>query len=125
MTKPASRKDTLTLTMEEGKSKERSLADATVDPLAGAAATVHSMSKPLFGDNEVGEIYLALHDRVRDIRQNKLASVENMLTGQAAALNAIFYELARRSGANMGEYIEAAERYMRLALKAQGQCRAT
>ena len=26
---------------------------------------------------------------------------------------------------NMDEYIEATERYMRLALKAQGQCRAT
>ena len=32
---------------------------------------------------------------------------------------------ARRSGLNMGEYIEASERYMRLALKAQAQCRAT
>ncbi|WP_288935966.1 hypothetical protein [uncultured Sphingomonas sp.] len=40
-------------------------------------------------------------------------------------LNAMFLELARRSGANMGEYIQAAETYMRLALKAQAQCRAT
>src|SRR3954470_1381413 len=117
MAKPAIRKDTLTILGEEGKSKERSLADATIDPLAGAAATVNSMSKPLFGDNDLSEIYLALHDRARDVRQNKLASVENMLTGQAAALNSIFYELTRRSGANMGEYIEAADRYMRLALK--------
>ncbi len=37
----------------------------------------------------------------------------------------MFLELARRSGANMGEYIQAAEAYMRLALKAQAQCRAT
>jgi hypothetical protein len=48
-----------------------------------------------------------------------------MLTAQAAALNAVFLELTRRSGNNMGEYIDAADRYMRLALKAQGQCRAT
>jgi hypothetical protein len=33
--------------------------------------------------------------------------------------------LARRAALNMGEYINAAETYMRLALKAQSQCRAT
>jgi hypothetical protein len=44
---------------------------------------------------------------------------------QAHTLDTIFNELARRSAANVGEYMEAAERYMRLALKAQSQCRAT
>lgn len=48
-----------------------------------------------------------------------------MLITQAHTLDAIFNELARRSALNMGEYINAAERYMRLALKAQSQCRAT
>ena len=37
----------------------------------------------------------------------------------------MFAELARRAGNNMGEYINAAERYGRLALKAQSNCRAT
>lgn len=37
------------------------------------------------------------------------------LTTQAHTLDAIFNELARRSALNMGEYINAAERYMRLA----------
>jgi hypothetical protein len=41
------------------------------------------------------------------------------------ALDAIFASLARRAQMNMGEYMNAADRYMRLALKAQGQCRAT
>ena len=50
---------------------------------------------------------------------------EAMLTSQAVALNIIFAELARRAAMNMGEYIEATERYLRLALKAQAQCRAT
>ena len=48
-----------------------------------------------------------------------------MLTSQAAALNAIFGELARRAAMNMGEYLDATDRYLRLALKAQTQCRAT
>jgi hypothetical protein len=49
-----------------------------------------------------------------------------MLAIQAHTLDTIFNELARRSSANMVEgYGEAAERYMRLALKAQSQCRTT
>ena len=49
-----------------------------------------------------------------------------MLAIQAHTLDTIFNELARRSSSNMTEgYGEAAERYMRLALKAQSQCRTT
>jgi hypothetical protein len=48
-----------------------------------------------------------------------------MLMAQAAALNAIFTELARRAAVNMGEYLQATETYLRLALKSQAQCRAT
>ena len=48
-----------------------------------------------------------------------------MLVAQAHTLQARFYELARRAGFNLGEYINAGETYMRLALKAQSQCRAT
>ena len=54
-----------------------------------------------------------------------MAGPEAMLVTQAHALDSIFTELARRSALNMGEYIEASEKYMRLALKAQAQCRAT
>lgn len=49
----------------------------------------------------------------------------HMLAIQAVTLDAIFTEMARRSGLNMSEYIEASERYMRLALKAQANSRAT
>lgn len=50
---------------------------------------------------------------------------EQMLWSQAQALQSIFYEMARRAALNMGTYIEPAETYLRLALKAQSQCRAT
>jgi len=115
----------LNVTQEQGKSKERTLAEIALDPRAGAAAVVEWYSKGTFGPTEIQELYSALTDRARDVRDNKLGSVDTMLTSQAAALNAIFVELARRSQANLGEYLNAAERYMRLALKAQSQCRAT
>ena len=106
-------------------SKERQLADVSLDPLFGAAVIASSFGEGISGQTDFTATYEALHDRAKAIRGNKLASAENMLTAQAAALNAIFVELARRSGANMGEYIQTAETYMRLALKAQAQCRAT
>ena len=48
-----------------------------------------------------------------------------LLAAQAMTLDAIFTELARRSAINLGQHLDASERYMRLALKAQGNCRAT
>lgn len=56
---------------------------------------------------------------------NDLKEAESMLVAQASALNAVFCELARRAACNMGEYLGATETYMRLALKAQAQCRST
>jgi hypothetical protein len=42
---------------------------------------------------------------------------------QAVTLNAMFTQLANQS--IQSQYVEHLDRYMRLALKAQGQCRAT
>ncbi|KQS49735.1 hypothetical protein ASG20_12300 [Sphingomonas sp. Leaf198] len=113
------------MTEKLGVSRERQLADVALDPLFGSAVIASSFGKPFSGETDFTAFYEAMHDRARAIRDNKLDSAEDMLTAQAAALNAMFLELARRSGANMGEYIQAAETYMRLALKAQAQCRAT
>ena len=54
-----------------------------------------------------------------------LAMASKILAAQAITLDSMFAELARRAANNMGEYINAAERYGRLALKAQSNCRAT
>jgi hypothetical protein len=48
-----------------------------------------------------------------------------VLAAQVVTLDAMFAELARRTAMNMGDYINAAERYGRLALKAKSNCRAT
>jgi hypothetical protein len=49
-----------------------------------------------------------------------------MLVAQAHTLDALFHSFTYRSMRNSAEgYLPAAETYMRLALKAQSQCRAT
>ena len=52
-----------------------------------------------------------------------LGRVERMLIGQAITLDTIFANLAER--ASRQEYLKNMETYLRLAMKAQSQCRAT
>src|ERR1700749_2807632 len=66
-----------------------------------------------------------MREKARAVQAGNLAGLEEALTPQAVALDAIFNEMARRAALNMGEYINAAETYLRLGLKAQAQCRAT
>lgn len=50
---------------------------------------------------------------------------ERILLSQASALNVMYASLSRRAALNMGEYTQGAETYMKLALRAQNQCRMT
>jgi hypothetical protein len=60
------------------------------------------------------------------VGDGNLHRAESMLIAQAHTLDSIFASLANRASLNMNEgYLDAFEQYMRLALKAQGQCRAT
>lgn len=67
----------------------------------------------------------AYSDACTDIGSGDLSRASNMLTSQALTLDAVFTELLSRATKNIGQYPEAMERYMRLALKAQAQSRAT
>lgn len=90
-----------------------------------AAVTLQSYSKPQFGDLDLTGLVDELGAQTKAVQAGNLDTAEEMLLAQAHTLQAVFHELTRRAGMNMGEYISAAETYMRLALKAQSQCRAT
>jgi hypothetical protein len=77
------------------------------------------------GEVDLSELITDLQKKAESIQDGNMKPVEAMLYGQAMALQTIFTNLARRSAMNAGEYIDAADKYMRLALKAQSQCRAT
>jgi hypothetical protein len=105
--------------------RERLFADLTVEGLFTNAVILQSYSREVAGDIGITAAAQSLRRTVTAVNRGDLRCAETMLVGQAGALNVIFAELARRAALNMGEYPEAFERYMRLALKAQGQCRAT
>ena len=110
---------------EPKKSREKTLAELAICPAVNAAATVVLFGKGTMDNLEITETLEAVSENAAKVCKGDMTGPEQILVTQATALNSIFTELARRSGLNMGEYIEASERYMRLALKAQAQCRAT
>ena len=128
LTKPApkaDKKNILIVDKKPEKSKEQVHADLAVNPAVTGAVVVQSFGKSHIGPLEIGETLEAVMETTRKVKKGDMSGPEALLVSQAAALNSIFTELARRAGANMGEYMGAMESYLRLALKAQAQCRAT
>lgn len=64
-------------------------------------------------------------ERGKAVNDGDLAGLEGILTAQAVALNAVFSELARRGFTTLGHRLDAADGYIRLALRAQSQFRAS
>ena len=79
----------------------------------------------MVGPQKVEELISELKERNRAITEGKTEGLEAMLMGQAIALQAIFANLAHRSALNAGQNLQATETYMKLALRAQSQVRAT
>ena len=104
----------------------KEIAAQAVDPCVTSSAVVAAF----WGDTGGGTIdpqsgYEAVQAQVKQVRDGGLSGAEATLVGQAIALNVIFAEMARRGEAALNMPGNAAERYLRLAMKAQAQCRAT
>ncbi len=108
-----------------GKTVDRMEAELAQSPVYANAQTARTFSRGTFGVSGLTESVEALRDKVERVRTGSLSDAEAMLVSQATALDAIFTEMARRSALNMGEYLNSADTYMRLALRAQSQCRTT
>lgn len=107
-----------------GEDKAATLARNVTSPTVRGAVTTQAFSKA-YGEIDLQSLISELGKQCLTVRDGDMARAESLLTTQAHTLDAIFNELARRAALNMGEYINAAERYLRLALNAQSQCRAT
>jgi hypothetical protein len=115
----------LQMTSEPGKTTDRLMTDIVSQGLATNATVTARFSCADFGELSLTDMVASLRECGDAANRGDLTSAERMLHSQAVALNAIFGELARRAALNMGEYLPATETYLRLALKAQGQSRAT
>jgi len=108
-----------------GQTQEAHRAEVAYDPAVRSVAGAQDFIKGMLGAQGLTESLQALNAQVKEVQSGNLGGVEKTLVAQANTLDAIFNELARRAARNMGEHLSATEVYLRLALKAQTQCRAT
>ena len=91
-------------------------------PSMNAAVVMSEYAKP-FGEQDVSSLAEVLATAIHDIHGGDMKRAESMLFAQANALQSIFMNLALRASSQ--EYLKQWEGYLRMALKAQNQCRMT
>lgn len=113
----------LTVKMRKGQTEERAFAEAVLNPITANAVTSLDYSKAFGSDLSLQEVLNVMNDNAQQVKDGKLDYLESMLTSQATALNSMFNDLARRAvqAQNLPQY----EAYLRMAFKAQSQCRTT
>lgn len=104
------------------KEKTENIARVTLMPSANAAAIVAEYGKA-FGTQDVQALIDQLRTHFAEVKGGDLHHCEAMLVGQAHALQSIFLNLSRRAINQDG--LAQFEAFLRIALKAQNQCRAT
>lgn len=119
--KPAGGK--LETALPEPVDRREALAKMALRPSVNAAAVVEIYAKSTLGQQDLGSLVEALVDGIDDVWKGDMKRAEGMLYSQAHALQAIFMNLARRAASQ--EYLKQWEAYLRMALKAQNQCRMT
>jgi hypothetical protein len=119
----------LTVQAEKGETERESMARVMIDPYLRHGAVTSALSDKMIGKlpgeprfDDFGAVIKRKSELGGD---DRLRLATEVLVAQAQSLDAIFTEYARRATVNIGEYINASERYMRIALKAQSGARAT
>lgn len=107
------------LAMEE--TEEQALARNCLTPESLSAALL--VSSNLLGKTPVTDVVFELKRQTAAINRGDMTRAEDMLVAQAHSLDTLFAQLASR--ALRAKHMEGLESYMRLALKAQNQARAT
>lgn len=107
-----------------GSTEEERLANLGLSPEFKAAITAKAFSPPI-GEQDLAEIFKRVGDLSVDVLRGDIRPLEAMLVSQAACLDSIFNRLAIQAQSNIGKHPKAVETYLRLALKAQNQCRTT
>jgi hypothetical protein len=112
----------ITATGKPDEDQAVTVARTVLRPTVQAALTLKEYGRS-FGDLELSGLIESLVEQTRAGSGGDLKRAEAMLTAQAHTLDAIFNNLSRR--AINTEYMDHLERYLKLALRAQSQCRTT
>lgn len=115
----------LTSVAQENEEASCSPSHHALRPSVTAAVTINSFLSP--GEHSSLPALLdELDTQTKDIWAGNLNRPEAMLSAQAHSLDAIYNVLAQKAGAALKSgNLASTEAYLRMALKAQGQCRMT
>lgn len=127
--KPAAAPKPMIVEAKAGESEAATMARVMVDPylrhgIVGSDLTRKMVGK-LPGEPSFDDFGKVIKDRAQSSVNGNMTLASELLTAQALSLDAMFTELTRRATMNLGDYPLAAERYARLAFKAQSNCRAS
>lgn len=121
--------NTLVVEQEASETGAQAMARKLLQPSVKNAAASASFLEKMLGKDEnmpgLHDYATHIHKAAHGAPEDQIAMASQMLAAQAITLDAMFAELARRCATNMSDYINASERYGRLAMKAQTACRST
>ena len=101
----------------------KKVAATVLRPSIRAATTVNCFRPAALSPLELGSMVDALSEQAEKVKAGDLGRMEEMLATQAHTLDAIFNRLASRAAMFIGEQPEMVDMYLKLALRAQSQCR--
>ena len=112
----------ITAVGKPNEDKAVAIAHSVLRPTIQASVTLKAYGKS-YGDLDLSGLIDALGAQTEAATDGDLTRGEAMLTAQAHTLDAIFNNLAQR--AINAVHMNNLDRYLKLALRAQSQCRAT
>jgi hypothetical protein len=101
------------------------IARAFLDPTASAAALLSETIGIKDAELSAQELARELRRQCALIRAGDTSRLDDILLAQAHSLDVLFCALTARATHNMGHHMDATEIYLKLALRAQSQSRAT
>lgn len=113
--------DKLKVSLRDGETQSQAMARVALTPECLSAVVL--VDSKVMGDVDVIEIVDELRRQTSAINSGDMTRAEDMLLAQAHTLDGLFAQLASR--ALRSQQRDGLESYMRLALKAQNQARAT
>jgi hypothetical protein len=113
----------------DGKEAREALAQLRVEPFLRHGFLTNHMAGETVRGGEIkcnsGEVGEVLREMAKTITAGDLTPITNALLSQSMMLDATATELMGRAWRNVGQYPDAFQRYISLALKSQAQSRAT
>jgi hypothetical protein len=124
--KPAKQEFRIVFAEEEArKAEERAKVNARVTLSSHSGAALVADAYKTLKTADIKELQNQLAEQCIRVNGGDLKRAESMLISQAHSLDVIFTRLALDASANSPSNMEAFQTFLKLALRAQSQCRAT